>query len=186
MNRLIVSCLLLGLLGLAGCQPQPTAAMVTGSMSVTAVIETVDPTTREVLLTGQGGNRLVMKLGPQVQNFAQLQSGQRVMVTYNQALAAAIVPAGPGAPPAAVMMGNTAAPGQLPGGSVGGAVTARVTVTGVDLANNTVSFVGPRGIPRVVAVQDPAMQALLRSLHPGSQVDVTYAEALAVSVQPMS
>jgi hypothetical protein len=186
MKRFILSCLLLGLVGLSACQPQPVAAIVTGSRSVTAVIETVDPQTREVLLTGQAGNRLVMRLGPQVQNFAQLRPGQRVMVTYNQALAAAIAPAGPGAPPTAVMTGSAAAPGQLPGGSVGGAVQVRVTITAIDLANNTVSFVGPRNIPREVAVNNPAMQALLRSLHPGSQVDVTYAEALAVSVQPMA
>jgi len=185
MNRLIMSCLLFGLLGLASCA-QPTTAVVASTQSVNAVIETVDPQTREVLLTGQNGNRMVMTLGPQVQNFAQLRSGQRVTVTYNQALAASIAPAGPGAPPTAVMTGSTAAPGQLPGASVGGAVTVRVVVTSVNLSSNTVSFVGPRGIPREVAVKDPAMQALLRSLSPGSQVDVTYAEALAVSVQPMA
>ena len=44
-----------------------------------------------------------------------------------------------------------------------------MTITGIDLASNTVAFVGPRGIERVVTVKDPAMQGLLRSLHRGSQ-----------------
>ena len=61
-----------------------------------------------------------------------------------------------------------------------------MTITDIDLANNTVGFVGPRGIPRVVAVKDPNMQGLLRSLHIGSQVDLTYVEAVSVNVEPIA
>ncbi len=163
-----------------------TNAAVTDTLHVNATIETVDMQTREVLLTGQEGRRLVVKLGPEVQNFAQLRAGQRVSVTYHKAFAAQIVPVGTSAPPQMMMAGSNAAPGQLPGGGVAGAVRVRVTITAIDLANNTVAFVGPRGIERVVDVRDPGMQGLLRSLHPGSQVDLTYVEAVSVDVQPMA
>lgn len=176
------------LLCLAACQPQPvqTGAVISDTAQVVATIETVDMRTREVLLTGPQGHRLVMKLGPDVQNIAQLRAGQRVAVTYRQAFAAQIAQAGTAASPRLALAADRAAPGQLPGGGVAGAVQVRVTITGIDWANNTVAFVGPRGIERVVAVKDPAMQGLLSSLHPGSQVDLTYVEAVTVNVTPMA
>jgi hypothetical protein len=51
-------------------------------------------------------------------------------------------------------------------------VQLRVTVTAVDPAANTVAFIGPNHAPRVVAVRDPTMQRLLRSLRPGDQVAI--------------
>jgi hypothetical protein len=180
---------LLSLLGgLAACQPQPvqTGAVITDTARVVATIETVDPGTREVLLTGPEGRRLVMKLGPDVRNFAELRSGQRVTVTYRQAFAAQIAPVGTSASPQMALAADRAAPGHLPGGGVAGGVQVRVTITAIDLAKNTVTFIGPRGIPRVVAVNDPNMQGLLRSLHVGSQVDLTYVEAVSVNVEPVA
>jgi hypothetical protein len=173
---------------LAACQqqPAPTGAEISDIAQVAATIETVDPRTREVLFTGSGGHRLVMKLGPEVKNFAQLRPGQRVTVTYRQAFAAQIAPAGTSAAPQVALAADRAAPGQLPGGGVAGGVQVRVTITAIDWANNTVTFIGPRGIERVVAVRDPGMQRLLRSLHPGSQVDLTYIEAVTVNVEPMA
>jgi hypothetical protein len=170
------------------CQPQPqqTAAAIVDTARMVAAIESVDMQTREVLLTGQNGHRLVMKLGPDVRNIAQLRAGQRVSVTYRQALAAQIAPAGSSAPAQMAVVADRAAPGQLPGGGVAGGVKVRVTITGIDWTNNVVSFIGPRGIERVVAVRDPAMQGLLSSLHVGSQVDLTYVEAVTVSVEPIA
>jgi hypothetical protein len=175
-------------LGLAACQPepQPTSALVGDTRSVVATIESVDPQTREVLLTVAGGNRQVMELGPEVKNFAQLRPGQRVNVTYREGLLAQVAQPGSDSAPSAAVASSSAAPGQLPAGSVSRTVRARVTVTEIDIARNTVAFVGPRGIPHVVAVRDPRMQALLRTLHPGSQVDLTYLEALSIKVDPIA
>jgi hypothetical protein len=188
MHRRIAIFLPLLLAGLTACQPQPvqTGAVVSDTARVDATIETVDLRTREVLLTGPEGRRLVMKLGPEVRNFAQLRAGQRVAVTYRQAIAAQIAPAGTNTPPQVALAADRAAPGQLPGGGVAGGVQVRVTITAIDLVNNTVAFVGPRGIERVIAVRDPAMQGLLRSLHSGSQVDLTYVEAVTVNVEPIA
>jgi hypothetical protein len=176
------------LMGLAGCQPQPmqTAAVISGTARVIATIETIDLQTREILLTGPDGHRLVMKLGPDARNIAQLRPGQRVAVTYTQAFAAQIAPAGTSGSPQVMLAADRTAAGQLPGGGVAGAVKVRVTITGIDWTNNTVAFIGPRGIERVVAVKDPAMQGLLRSLQPGSQVDLTYVEAVTVNVEPVA
>lgn len=176
------------LAGLAACQPQPapTGAVISDTASLVATIELADPQTREVVLIGPDGHRLLMKLGSEVQNFAQLRPGQRVQASYRQAFAAQIAPAGSSAPPELALAAGRAAPGQLPGAGVAGGVRVRVTITAVYRATNTVAFVGPRGIERVVYVRDPAMQALLRTLQPGSQVDLTYVEAVTVNVTPVA
>lgn len=188
MHRRIAIFLPFLLAGLAACQPQPvqTGAVISGTARLVATIESVNLQTREVVLVGPDGHRLVTKLGPEVQNFAQLRAGQRVAVTYRQAFAAQIAPAGTTASPQVALAADRANPGQLPAAGVAGGVQVRVTITGIDLANNTVGFVGPRGVERVVAVQDPAMRGLLRSLHVGSQVDLTYVEAVTVNVEPVA
>jgi hypothetical protein len=174
--------------GLTACQPapQPTSALVSDTRSTVATIESVDAQTREVLLTVPDGSRQVMILGPEVKNFDRLRAGQRVSVTYREAMLAEAALAGSDRGPSTAVAADAAAPGQLPAGSVSRAVRARVTVTEVDVARNTIAFVGPRGITRVVAVRDPHMQALVRTLHPGSQVDLTYIEALSIKVEPIS
>jgi hypothetical protein len=60
-----------------------------------------------------------------------------------------------------------------------------VTITAVDYANNTVSFVGPNNIVQNVSPKNPEVRALIQRLKVGDQVDITYEEALAVSVEPM-
>ena len=57
-----------------------TGAVISDTAQVVATIKSVDSQAREVLLTGPEGRRLVMKLGPEVRNFAQLRAGQRVAV----------------------------------------------------------------------------------------------------------
>src|SRR5271156_466366 len=90
MHRRIAIFLPFLLAGLAACQPQPvqTGAVISGTARLVATIESVNLQTREVVLVGPDGHRLVTKLGPEVQNFAQLRAGQRVAVTYRQAFAA--------------------------------------------------------------------------------------------------
>jgi hypothetical protein len=78
-----------------------------------------------------------------------------------------------------------AAPGQLPGGAVRGVVAARVTVVSVAPDGTSVAFTGPRGLLHTADVQDPKMQSFVQRLRPGDQVDVAYANELAVRVEPM-
>ena len=75
--------------------------------------------------------------------------------------------------------------GQLPGGAISGVVTARVTVVSAAPDGTSVSFTGPSGVLHTAEVWDPQMQSFVQRLRPGDQVDVGYANELAVSVQPM-
>ncbi len=188
----------LGLLPLAACEttpppappaPPPTSAAVSDEVTIRAIVETVDRTKREVLLRGQDGAQsgalVTMRVGRDVQNFNQIRSGDRVTVRYIVAVAAAIAPAtSRGTAPAREIAGVRAAPGERPAGAVGELTRVRVRVTAVDQATNTVSFVGPNNRPRTVVVKRPEMQALLRNVRVGDNIDIAFEEAVALSVTP--
>jgi hypothetical protein len=164
-------------------RPEPTA--VAREAQFVAVVESVNQSTREVVLRGPEGNRVTVTAGPEVRNLAQVRRGDRVVVTYGAALAVEMAPPGGGGPPAEVATGMARAePGARPAGAVGQRVRARVRIQEVDPVTGRVAFVGPQGVRRVVTPQNPAMADFARRLRPGDEVDMTYAEAVAVRVEP--
>jgi len=173
---------------LAGCAaPQPGMTSVSDDqiVTVTAVVESIDLAKRAVLLRGPKGGLQTVFVGEQARNLDQVKAGDRVTISYREAIAAEIVaPGSPGGAPAAVIGGVRAPQGAMPGGAVGGQVQTRVMIRSVDLDTNTVTFVRPDGLVRVVAVRRPLGQQFIRGLKPGDEVDLTYSEALAISVQP--
>jgi hypothetical protein len=96
-----------------------------------------------------------------------------------------IVRPGDTRPPVGGVAGpGRAEPGQRPAGVVGEAVRVRVRIDAVDAGAGVVTFTGPRGATRTVAVREPAMRDFVRGLRPGDEVDIAYTEALAVRVEP--
>ena len=99
-------------------RPEPTA--VAREAQFVAVVELVNQRTREVVLRGPEGNRVTVTAGPEVRNLAQVRRGDRVVVTYGEALAVEMAPPGDGGPPVEVAAGTARArPGQRPAGAVG-------------------------------------------------------------------
>ena len=73
-----------------------------------------------------------------------------------------------------------------PGGELTRVRSGRVTITAVNAQTGTVSFSGPGGMLRTVTPKNPEVLAFTRSLRVGQQVDMTYEEALAISIEPMA
>lgn len=164
--------------------PPPGVAM-SELTKLTATVETADMATREVMLRGEGGNLVTVVAGPEVRNLAQVRPGDRVVLDYQEAIAAEIVRPGDTRPPVGgVAAAGRAEPGQRPAGVAGEAVRVRVRIDAVDARAGVVTFTGPRGATRRVAVREPAMRDFVRGLRPGEEVDIVYAEALAVRVEP--
>jgi hypothetical protein len=168
------------------CQSVDTEQTTT----INAVVETVDPGSRELLLRGSGGAQsgrlLSMIVGPHVQRLDQIRPGDRVTVTYYQALAAQVVNVfSPTSQPFEGVTVSRNETASRPGGEVTRVRRGRVTITDVDPATSTVSFVGPNNVVRTVTARNPQVQAFIRTLRVGQQVDIVYEEALAVSVEPM-
>jgi hypothetical protein len=179
-----VGALLLSALG--ACQsPAPPPTSVAHTKQLVATVESVDMSTRQVLLRTPDGARATVVAGPEVRNLPQLRAGDRVTISYQEAIAVQMAQPGSAPPDAAALVAQRAVPGQLPGGAVRGVVAARVTVVSVAPDGTSVTFIGPRRVLHTADVRDPRMQSFVQRLKPGDQVDVRYANELAVRVEPM-
>jgi hypothetical protein len=181
----------LPLLGLGACAstPQPAApapapVVVSTAKEAVGVVERVNTRTREVTVRTPGEGRIVVVAGPEVRNFSQIRRGNNVRLRYEEAVAVRMAPRGTQMPAETAVGAARAEAGAQPGAAVVRTTRARVTINAVDTAANTVTFTGPNRVRRTVAVRSPEMQAFIRTLRPGNQVDVAIAEATALSVEP--
>ena len=159
--------------------------------TATGVVETVDPSSRELLLRGAGGGQLggppSMVVGPQVQRLNEIHAGDRVAVTYYQALAAQVVNVfSTESQPFEGVAVDRRETAERPGGQVTTMVRrGRVEITAVYPSLNMVTFVGPNNLDETVTAKNPEVQAFIRKLKVGDRVDIAYEEALAIAVAPM-
>jgi hypothetical protein len=185
MDRRSLLLLPLGLSALAACASVDTDQVTT----MVGVIETVDQTAREVLIRGDGGAQsgalLTMVAGRNVARLNMLRPGDRVTVRYYQALAARVASPLSTAPQAAATF-TAERDADRPGGELTRVRSGRVTITAVNAQTGTVSFTGPGGLSRTVTPKNPEVLAFVRGLRVGQQVDMTYEEALAISIEPMA
>lgn len=159
----------------------PGVAGAARKAEVTATITAIDAKTRDVTLKGPQGNELTLTAGPEVKNFAQMKVGDQVHVQYAEALMLELKK-GSTAPVSRVDEDAThaAKAGERPAGIVGRKVTIMAEVMALDAARQTVTLRGPKRTV-VLDVADPAQFALMAK---GDRIEVTYAEAVAIAVEP--
>ena len=176
--------LALPLLALAGCATDPPPPVVASSTrEIVGAVDRVDARTRTIVVRGPDDKPQTLQLGPEVRNFAQIRRGDRVRVQFEEAVAVRMAAPGTRLEPETVVGAARAEPGARPGVGAAAATRARVRITAVDAANNTVSFVGPSRQERTVVVRAPELREFLKTLKPGDRVDVAYAEAAAIRVE---
>lgn len=171
---------------LAACAPQPPKPLaLSETVEASAIVEAIDYSTREVVLRDAQGRQTLVKAGPEVRNLAQVKKGDRVVVRFTEAFAAQVVKPGTGV---TGVQADTAvaraAPGERPGAAIGEQIRTTVKVYEVDPYANTIEVTGPRGYNRRLKVKDPQAIAFIRGLKKGDEVEVTFSEALAISVEP--
>ena len=149
--------------------------------SATAKVKALDLKTRMVTLQRSDGSLIKFKAGDEVRNLPQVKVGDQVNVTYYESLAYEVRKAGEGAPGAAVTEGAARAPlGEKPAGLVGRATTVTATIAAIDKAAPSVTLRAPDGETRTFKVRYPEK---LEHVAVGDLVDITYTEALAISVE---
>jgi Cu/Ag efflux protein CusF len=160
----------------------PGQALIARSIRVTAIVVEIDAATRSVSLKGPQGRVIDVVAGPDVKNFAQLKVGDRVQAEYMQALTLQLRKGGNGIRESSVKQGAAAAPaGARPAAAAGRQVTVLADVTAVDRKKSVVTLRGPKGNSVDLAVADPAQLKLVKT---GDQVEATYTEAAAMSIEP--
>jgi len=168
-----------------GCAQQPKPVMVSDSVEATATIEAIDQATRMVRLRGADGRSWVVQAGPDVRNFGQIKAGDLVKVRYTEAIAAEVVKPGAGVTSTGATTAlQRADVGGLPGATGTVSMKGVVKVAAVDTVNNTVDITASDGTARRIKVADPKAREFIRGLRVGDEVQLTFSEALAVSVEP--
>ena len=161
---------------------EPGRAAIVRAAEISAQVVAIDKATRTVTLKGPQGNSVDIVAGDEVKNFDQIKLGDFVVARYAQALTLELkktkVKAGE---PTVTEAAARAKPGERPAGAVGREVTAIADVIGVDAKKKTITLKGPRGNIVTLDVQNPDQFKVVKK---GDQVDVTYTEALALSVEP--
>src|SRR6478735_813758 len=159
--------------------------MVSDSVEATATVEAIDQSTRIVRLRAANGRAWVMQASPDVRNIGQIKPGDLVKVRYTEAIAAEVVKPGIGVTSTgATTTLQRADTGKLPGATDTVSMKGGVKVASVDTANNIVDVTVSDSTMRRLKIADPKAQEFICGLRVGDEVQLTFSEALAVSVEP--
>ena len=168
---------------LAACANQKPSGHLENTIQARATVTAIDLQQREVTLKDEKGQEVVVEVADEVTNLDQVKVGDQVLASYTEALAWQVKPAGQGGPSVSADTGvTTSKPGSKPGATVGRTINLTATITAIDLANGTVTLTGPGGQSQTIKARDPAN---LKKVKVGDLVDITYTEAVAVSVKPV-
>jgi hypothetical protein len=156
-----------------------TAAAV---VEATATVTAVKKDTREVTLKMPKGDLQTIQVGEEVRNFDQVKVGDTLKVKYAEALTLELKKGGK------AVLGATGGgsldrsrAGQKPGGVVRREVKVVADVVAVDEATMKVSVKNAQGETYILPLRDPAQVRLVKV---GDQVEATYSEGLALSMEP--
>jgi hypothetical protein len=148
------------------------------AVSATFTITAIDHGSRIVTLQATDGTTQEVYCGPGIQRFDSLKVGDKVTFRYYESMVTAISQPGT-APKPPVSQGVTRSAGDKPGGTVSQQLTATVTIAAIDQKVPSVTVTGPRGNK----MSFKADKKNLEGYKVGDKVDITYTQALAVSVE---
>jgi Cu/Ag efflux protein CusF len=150
------------------------------TVSATFTIEAIDHATRTVTLKDKAGLFTDVVCGPDVQRFDALKVGDQVTFRYHESLVTIISRPGAAAKaPASAAVTRT--PGTAPGGTIAQQMTAVVTLEAIDAKTPAVTIRTQNGRRMSVRIENAKN---LEGYKVGDQVEITYTQALAVSVTP--
>jgi Cu/Ag efflux protein CusF len=150
------------------------------SVEVTATVEAIDHANRIVTLRNADGV-VELGVGPEIKRFDELKVGDKITFTYMESVLAEIHKAAPAdKAPASSDPQVTRGKGPRPSGMVSQTQKATVTIQAIDANVPSVKVQTADGQSLSFKVQD---KAKLTGLMVGDKVDITYTEALMVSVK---
>ena len=150
---------------------------------ITGTVEAVDLMQRRMVLKGRQGRVIPLTAGPDVRNLAQVKVGDSVTVCYLDALSLALRKDGKELHSSVrTEDAARAAAGDWPAGTVAQQVEVTADVIAVNTRAKTVTLRGPKQVVDL-KVRDPGQMRLIRV---GDQIHAVYAEALALSVDPVA
>ena len=161
---------------------EPGRATAVRAAEISAQVVGVAKATRTVTLKGPKGDVVDVVAGDEVRNFDQIKLGDFLVVRYVQALTLELRKTKGKAGDATTRVeAAQAKAGERPAVAGARQVNAIADVIAVDPKKSTITLKGPRGNVVKLDVQNPDQFKVVKK---GDQVEVTYTEALALSVEP--
>lgn len=174
-------------LGLSACASQrPSGTYRTGiEREALVTVEAIDVPSRLVTVRTASGDPLTVYVAESNKHFPQADVGDQVRVRFVESVALRLAQPGSAAAGISVKEKTSRPQAGKPTASTGTEVTAIVKIEYVEPGGYSVKFTGPRG-RRTVQVHDPSMRDYVKKLRAGDEVEVTYEEALALSLERAS
>jgi Cu/Ag efflux protein CusF len=150
-------------------------------ITATATVEAIDLQKRVVTLKGPKGNVFDVTVGEEARNLPQVKVGDEVKVKYYESIALRLVKPGEGV--AGIQETESLArarQGEKPGGVAGRQVSLTATITAINKKKQEATLKGPDGKTVTVKAENPKN---LEKVKVGDQIEITYTEALAISVE---
>ena len=161
---------------------EPGKASVAVAAKDSAQVVGIDKATRTVTLKGPEGNVVDVVAGDEVRNFDQIKLGDLVVVRYAEALTLELRKTKTGAGGVSVNEGAALAqPGERPAVAVRSRSAPLPPSPMSTRRKSTITLKGPKGNVVTLDVHNPDQFKVVKK---GDQVEVTYTEALALSVEP--
>jgi hypothetical protein len=170
-------------LAAAVCVPVASARQTRSQAAVlseTFTIVAIDQTNRILMLKDKDGYTESLLAGPGVQRFNELKVGDKVTFRYQESVVYQIQKPGATPPPAGGEAAVTRSTGPKPGGTISQQLTATVTIQAIDLKIPSVTIKMDNGNVSSFKVED---RKNLEGFNVGDRVQITYAHALAISVE---
>jgi hypothetical protein len=152
-----------------------------GNISKTETIVAIDHAKRVVSLKDAKGNVEDIEVGPEVKRFDELKVGDSVTFSYHAAVVYQIAKPGASAAPATGAPEVVRGQGVKPSGAITQQTKATVTVVAIDATVPSITVKTANGHVISAAVQD---KKSLEGVKVGDKIDVTYTEALMITVEP--
>lgn len=146
-----------------------------------ASVVAIDHAQRLLTLKGDDGVAVQVRASDEVRNLEQVRAGDKVVVSYTEAVSWQVKGPGEGAVGvAATAEGDRAAPGELPSGKLGRSVRLTARISAIDLEHETVTLTGPQGNSLTLR---PRVPENLKKVKVGDLLDITFSQTVAVDVR---
>lgn len=152
---------------------------ITGDTQVvTATVEAIERSTREVTLKEPDGTYTVLTAPPEMKRFNELKVGDKITVRYYENIVIRLK--APGEKDVDSDTGSaTRGAGARPGATVAEQRTITATITQLDPKVPSITFSGPNGWSYSSRVED---KKALAKVNVGDRVDITWTAAALVSI----
>jgi len=155
--------------------------LVDGASVAVATVVSVDEKTRVVTLAGPEGDHSTFTAGPEIENFAQIKRGDRVIASYYQGFAIGIGPKGSGVKDRLDTVAvDRAQKGEKPGVVLSKSIVAVGVVKAVDTEDRIVVI---KGVENTVALE-VSEDVDISEIKVGGAVEVVYVESYAINLVP--